>query len=276
MAPKAKTGRRSQHRASTSYSSTDIAVNTTPNARNDGLREARTLKRKERSEVRRAEGEKYKEAGNTHFRASEYHKAAEEYQAAIDRHGPRAVYLSNLAAAWLKLEEWDAAEDCARRALEQDPSFIKARYRRGLARKGSDQLVAASIDFITVLQQDPTSAEAKTAYKEIIQIMRTRGELDKLRGAADDKVQYARDVVPLAQQEDMELESLSDSSDCQHEGNGLPCRSYNHDGCASGAGCAFSHAPDFNSIRDELYVRMSLSTILTDYRAGGETCACSI
>jgi hypothetical protein len=52
----------------------------------------------------------------------------------------------------------------------------------------------------------------------------------------------------------LELESVSDSSDWNHEGNGIPCRFYNHDGCLRGTVCRFSHAPDHKSVRDRLYV----------------------
>ena len=37
------------------------------------------------------------------------------------------------------------AEFCAQRALDIDPSFIKARYRRGLARKGNLELARAAV-----------------------------------------------------------------------------------------------------------------------------------
>ncbi|KAI9458499.1 hypothetical protein F5148DRAFT_1220668, partial [Russula earlei] len=42
--------------------------------------------------------------GNAHFRAGEYLKAIVEYDAAIMIHGSNPAYLSNMAAAWLKLE----------------------------------------------------------------------------------------------------------------------------------------------------------------------------
>lgn len=40
---------------------------------------------------------------------------------------------------------YDAAESCADRALVLDPRFTKARYRRGLARKGNFELARAAI-----------------------------------------------------------------------------------------------------------------------------------
>jgi hypothetical protein len=59
---------------------------------------------------------------------------------------------------------------------------------------------------------------------------------------------------PQLDDTEVELESVSDSSDWNHEGNGIPCRFYNHDGCLRGTNCRFSHAPDHKSVRDRLYV----------------------
>ncbi|KAI0249356.1 hypothetical protein BJV78DRAFT_1362909 [Lactifluus subvellereus] len=117
----------------------------TKTAEKEEILEARTLKREEREEARRVEVEKLKEPGNAHFHAGEYLKAIEEYDAAIKIHGPSAAYLSNMVAAWLKLEAYDAAEHCARPALVLDPLFMKARYRRGLARKGNLELAHAAV-----------------------------------------------------------------------------------------------------------------------------------
>ncbi|KAH9069779.1 hypothetical protein EDB83DRAFT_2551017 [Lactarius deliciosus] len=82
--------------------------------------------------------------GNAHFRKGEYRMAIAEYEAAIDIL-PTAVYLSNKSAAWPKLEAYDSAEECAQNALCLDPRFTRARYRRGLARKGNLQLAAAVV-----------------------------------------------------------------------------------------------------------------------------------
>lgn len=44
----------------------------------------------------------------------------------------------------------------------------------------------------------------------------------------------------------------SHTSDYEHEGNGIPCHGYNHEGCERGKACEFSHAPDRQSLRDDL------------------------
>lgn len=53
--------------------------------------------------------------------------------------------------------------------------------------------------------------------------------------------------------DDPELgESLSESSDCEHAGNGIPCKFYSRTECKNGHACLYSHAPDQKSERDAL------------------------
>lgn len=51
--------------------------------------------------------------------------------------------MNNLAAALLKVGEWDQADVAATWALHRDPKLVKARYRRGLARKEMGNFVFA-------------------------------------------------------------------------------------------------------------------------------------
>lgn len=86
-----------------------------------------------------AEAHRLKEQGNGHFRSREYARAAELYaqagrsgQASRDE---RAVYHSNRSAALLHLQQHEAAEAAATRALALRPTYIKARVRRRTARE---------------------------------------------------------------------------------------------------------------------------------------------
>lgn len=106
-------------------------------------------------------------------------------------------------------------------------------------------------DFRTILKQDPKSTEARDALRETLALMRKRDEDDD---DDDDDVAVSEDEHPMPSAIKVELESVSDSSDWNHEGNGIPCRFYNHDGCMRGTDCRFSHAPDHKSVRDRLYV----------------------
>ncbi|KAI9438976.1 hypothetical protein H4582DRAFT_1946018 [Lactarius indigo] len=223
------------------------------------LLNARALKRAQRAEARRVEAEGRKETGNAHFRKGEYRKAIKDYEAAITINGPSAAYLSNMAAAWLKLEEYDSAEHCAQRALCLDPRFAKARYRRGLARRGNLQLAAAVVDFAGVLVQDPDSAEASKALDETFTLISERN---------NEETVVEEDSTPSLIDPGKELESVSDSSDWNHEGNGFPCWYYNHDACTRGAECKFSHAPDHKSVRDRLGRNVCVQFLFGDCRFG--------
>ncbi len=83
---------------------------------------------------------------------------------------------------------------------------------------------------------------------------------------AADPVEALADGVdfgfPRYDQDALEIASVSDSSDCNHVGNGVQCRFYNHEGCARGNACLFSHAPDEKSVRDDLCVAISASVSL--------------
>lgn len=49
-----------------------------------------------------------------------------------------------------------------------------------------------------------------------------------------------------------EYETVSESSEYEHEGNGTACRYLNHGGCRHGSECRWKHAPDEKSVRDQL------------------------
>ena len=93
----------------------------------------------------------------------------------------------------------------------------------------------------------------------------------------EDEFAVSEDEYPLLCDKKVELESASDSSDWNHEGNDIPCRFYNHDGCTRGTECRFSHAPDHKSVRDRLCVPNNFFTSLTDFGRWpvGATCVCT-
>ena len=112
--------------------------------------------------------------------------------------------------------------------------------------RGAPRLTREGVDFRTILKQDPSSTEAKNALRETLALMLERDD--------DDDFAVPDDEFPSLSDTKVELESVSDSSDWNHEGNGIPCRFYNHDGCKRGNDCRFSHAPDHKSVRDRLCV----------------------
>ncbi|KAF8258070.1 hypothetical protein EI94DRAFT_1708353 [Lactarius quietus] len=170
--------------------------------------------------------------GNACFLKGKYREAIAEYEVAIK------------IRAWLKLEEYDAAEKCASRALALDPKFHRARFCRGQARRGNLQLALAFVDFATVLGEQPSWTETKKELGEIIVLLKDRKE--------EDEHVEPKDCILFLRDPKVELESVSDSSDWNHEGNSFPCSYYNHDGCTQGVKCEFSHGPDHRSARGKL------------------------
>ncbi|KAF7981539.1 hypothetical protein HWV62_33129 [Athelia sp. TMB] len=148
-------------------------------------------------------------------------------------------------APLLKLDEYEEASEWATAALEQDPKNVKARYRRGVARKEMNYLKAAISDFENVLSIDPQCHEARGELAEARRMWEA-GEGDEAGFDTDEDDEPRPDAPPYKDDDD----SDSGSSDYFHWGNGIPCTFYNHGSCNKGTACAYSHAPDDKSIRD--------------------------
>ncbi|KAI8976349.1 hypothetical protein BD414DRAFT_496656 [Trametes punicea] len=222
---------------------------------------ARAARRAGVREQKRKRAEALKEEGNTYFRKGEWAEAAERYHDAAMIAGPQPVYMSNLAAALLNLELWYMAESAASRALMHDPGHVKARFRRAVARKRLRYFDAAEADLQRILANEPSNITARTELESVRTLKRT---MPSDEGSLKSSELY----------DDMsyELEEESDSEDFNHIGNGRPCKFYNHDGCARGTQCRFSHAPDGKSVRDELGRNVCIYWLLGECRFGDGRC----
>ncbi|TFY71462.1 hypothetical protein EVG20_g1530 [Dentipellis fragilis] len=207
--------------------------------------------------------------GNTNFENGHYREAIADYEDAIITDGPNTVVLSDMAAAYLAMEAHEEAERCAQRALLHDPLSTTARYRRGLARKGLGRFKGAATDFGLVLAQDPTFPDAGTQLEEV-----------NARWDADERVDdgsSSDEEYPHLDDEKVVIESASDSSDYYHKGmqrrlKSIPCRHYNHEGCTRRPRCAYSHAPDHSSVRDNLGKNVCLYFLMDMCRFGAHHC----
>lgn len=81
----------------------------------------------------KAAAEKLKAQGNAKMSSKEYDAAVDFYTQAIVKDGTNAVYYSNRAAAYSSKSDHVNAVKDAEKALEVDPSFIRAYHRLGLA-----------------------------------------------------------------------------------------------------------------------------------------------
>ncbi|KAI0069652.1 TPR-like protein [Panus rudis PR-1116 ss-1] len=241
----------------------------------------RTAQRQETATRKKAEAELLKEEGNNHYRSQRWAEAASCYERAIMIYGPRATYMSNLAATYLKLQRYEEAEEAATEALKRNPKEVKARYRRAMAKKARGLLFSAITDLQIILHLDPTNPEAKREFSSIREELGADSDDDDPLNnyyvlghynGPDRDGDDADQGYPLPSEEGYETPYLSDSYEFQHRGNDVPCRFYNHDGCYMGVHCRFSHAPDDRSIRDKLGRNVCLYHILDLCKFGDEKC----
>ncbi|KAF9009605.1 hypothetical protein BDQ17DRAFT_1421775 [Cyathus striatus] len=211
----------------------------------------RRERRAELAAIQRSDVEMWKNEGNESFKKGQYADAVEKYEEAIIIGGEKALILSNLAAAHLKLGQYEGVAHSANKALAHDPKNLKARFRRATALKELNQFTAALAGFTSRLLMNKT-------------LLWSTDEEDDSDDEKEDRLRKPRDYF-----------SDSDTSDCLHIGNGTPCRFYNKGLCNKGEQCSFSHAPDDRSVRDGLGRNVCKYFIMHACKYGSEKCVYS-
>ncbi|GAB5587364.1 hypothetical protein Unana1_02264 [Umbelopsis nana] len=87
-----------------------------------------------------------KELGNKAFQEHRYDQAIAHYTKAIEYDKQNAVYYTNRAMAYLKVERFVEAERDSSSALLLQPKHVKALFRRGMARRQLGKLAEAKAD----------------------------------------------------------------------------------------------------------------------------------
>jgi hypothetical protein len=106
------------------------------------------------------------------------------------------------------------------------------------------------IDLDTIAAHDPFHRAAKDTLAELVKALDTAKDQHELPvPSAQELIDFS---YPHFEESPIELDTVSNSSDCNHPGNGIPCKFYNHGRCGKGAYCPYSHAPDEKSVRDDL------------------------
>ncbi|GAB5033816.1 serine threonine-protein phosphatase 5 [Nannochloropsis oceanica] len=106
-----------------------------------------------------------KDEGNKALQENHFEKATELYSQAIELH-PTAILYSNRALAAIRMENYGMAIQDAEAAIDLDPSYLKAFYRRGSANYALGKNKEALRDFKHVFKVHPRDKDAAAKFRE--------------------------------------------------------------------------------------------------------------
>ncbi|KOC70399.1 Tetratricopeptide repeat protein 1 [Habropoda laboriosa] len=147
----------------------------------DSLKDRELSLSESEKETLKNEAEKHKNKGNDYFKSGEYTQAILMYTQGIQTcplaySKERSILYANRAAAKSKcLERESAISDCTK-AIELNPSYVKAYVRRGQLYEESEKLDESLEDFKKVLTFDPSHKDANNAVRRLPALIEERNE----------------------------------------------------------------------------------------------------
>lgn len=135
----------------------------------------------EEKQKRREESTKLKEEGNERFKRGDYVEAETSYSQALQMcpacfQKDRSVLFSNRAAARMKQDKKEMAiTDCSK-AIQLNPTYIRAILRRAELYEKTDKLDEALEDYKSILEKDPSVHQAREACMRLPKQIEERNE----------------------------------------------------------------------------------------------------
>ncbi|KAF4318105.1 hypothetical protein BBO99_00001037 [Phytophthora kernoviae] len=141
-----------------------------------------------------AECTKLKAKGTEQFKAKQFETAAATYSQAAsymedmydvaddDKRKMKDLQTTcflNAAMAYLKVENYSEAVSTATKALNNDPTNVKALYRRGVGRMNLNDLDRAKEDLVAANKQDPTNREVRREFEVLKKKMKDARQKEK-------------------------------------------------------------------------------------------------
>lgn len=142
---------------------------------------------------REAEALRLKDLGNAQLLKGHYLEAIGHYTDALEYSPSNAIILSNRAQAYIKVENYGLAMADASAALESEPSYAKAYYRRGSAQFALGHLKDARKDFRQVCKLQPKSKDSRAKLQACEKAIRE----EAFRKAIE-----SENTIPLSEQYD--------------------------------------------------------------------------
>ncbi|KAK1343522.1 hypothetical protein QTO34_016302 [Cnephaeus nilssonii] len=135
----------------------------------------------EEKQKRREESTRLKEEGNEQFKKGDYIEAESSYSQALQMcpscfQKDRSILFSNRAAARMKQDKKEMAiSDCSK-AIQLNPSYIRALLRRAELYESTDKLDEALEDYKSILEKDPSVHQAREACMRLPKQIEERNE----------------------------------------------------------------------------------------------------
>jgi len=107
--------------------------------------------------------------GNKNFSSGNYDEAIVHYTKAIELN-PIAIYYANRAAAYAAQGNMEKSLADCNKAIEKDPNYPKAYYRRGTALLALGKVLQAEMDFKKVSELEPKNTAAKEQIRHCVNI----------------------------------------------------------------------------------------------------------
>ncbi|GIY69958.1 RNA polymerase II-associated protein 3 [Caerostris darwini] len=108
-----------------------------------------------------------KDMGNEFFKKGNYDAAINAYTIGIEMDPENPLLTANRAMAFLKKEQFRAAENDCSSCLSMDSTYVKAYLRRGTARKALKKFDDAYSDFSKALELEPDNKQAQLELEKL-------------------------------------------------------------------------------------------------------------
>lgn len=132
-----------------------------------------------------------KERGNEKFRSGDFPGAVKEYEEAVKRDPKNPAYYNNLAAALSKIGDFQGAKVNCEKALDIDPSYVKAIAKKGDIEFLSKEYHKALDSYKQGLKIEPENAACKQGLAKVTSAINAGGNDQERaqRATADPEIQ---------------------------------------------------------------------------------------
>lgn len=126
-----------------------------------------------------AKAEEAKQRGNEHFRAKKWSEAVKEYEDAVKRAPKNPAIRNNLSAALCKIMDFNGALTQVQKAVELDPTYVKAWARKGDVEVMMKENHKALSSYRKGLELDPNNVACKQGFQKVNMMINSTGSESK-------------------------------------------------------------------------------------------------